>query len=332
MSIDVLLDQHESHTIQRLPHLSEAFYDRAKNDPFAFVSGDPFKLTMLRELDTDGLADAQARHNNREIGEFAADLAYIGFMEGADDVKVNTMIARNALKERIENEDLKPSDWLASYSRLLDVVSLQAFDEYHRSKGTLNEAERKNALNVLETTAKQNIVLGANVLLQSQKALAELEGGGKVWQIKERSDLVGKMFELLSATNRRREIYEREEYDETVVLSTTEFQDAPVVVFEPNHNFDIMEVSASGEVENLTQCKAGESDKVYAAPITKVSGHSVGRFFRRPEPFIRALKLTVSNSPHMSERDFKDANETLDSLFVRDHRYVGEVVLIGASR
>jgi len=294
---------------------SGEYYARRRLDPLASVFPEGDEAVSIRIADVAGLSGATERRDLAETLEFATDLAYLDFIEGRESVLAYTTIAIDAAKEWLKKPDLKSSDELSIYMRVLDLTNLEAFENYRRASLIGDKSNQAKVLKSLEAQVQTVIIQGANALARSQKQLIALADNNKLSAIEERSLLVGKMFELFAITNRRRELYENEQYDALLVLGASSFQDGPAIVFDPNHNFDFMEIANDGLVKRLVQCKSGQSSKFYEKSIDMVSGRSISKFLENPELYLRALKIAVSNNnPSVTEKQMLQAIEVVESL------------------
>lgn len=311
------------HLLKKRPENSDAHYERSKNDPLEFVFVDS-KRGDLMDADLRGLEDATNRRDHGEVVEFASDLAYLSFLEDTGDVAKYTERCIKAILEKLQDRTLSPAGRLVLRSKILDMGSLQIFDVYHSANSSKDMNAKKSAEAALEASSKQTIIEGTKILTEMHRSLLELRKGTKEWEQEAADDLVGRMFELLYVTNRRRQIYGAGVHDESLILGVTEFQDCPALQFVPNHNFDFMEVAADGRITSIVQCKARDRGEVYDDSIKPVSGRGMRDFLDDPLPYIESIQLAISDQDDPRYEPLMiSAIEKVDSLFITNYKDAG---------
>lgn len=318
-----------SHCINRPIDWSGPFYSRACIDPFSSArrNGDE-EVEQIKITDIAGLTDATRRHDLAETTEFATDLAYLAFTEGisSGDTEKYLTIALKAVAERLDDPNLSPSTRLSAKARQLDLISMKALEDYSTKVVGATEKQVKELKESLNGRVKDCILDAAEALEVAQGELARLEGNNRQWAVEERKMLVGKMFELLAITVRRSKIEQEQVEDEVLVVGASAFQDGPAIVFTPSHNFDYLVLSVAGCVQEVVQCKTGESRLEYHEMIKPLSGQSFSRFLEDPKRFTDAIRIITANSPDGNEAIMREAAGRIDSLFKTDQKKVGNGV------
>ncbi len=299
-------------THERRPEETEVFYARSLEDPLVVAFGDQSDRQRLARLASMGLHESIGSHQVSNAIDFATDYAYRAFgIADIQHVTKATNFAGNTIERELKtNEQLTPLQRMKLQSRQLDVMSLQVFGQYHSGKEARSADQNKKALTLLEASAKDVIIRGAEALKTAQK-VHEDSGDQKM-----QSDIRGLMFEQLFITYQRLNVYEQERYDETVVLGATVFEDNAARSYEPkNHNYDVLAMNADGSTGEVVQCKNAQDGKQYEKPIRKIQGHNFIRFVSNPDKFISAISRLANNSAGVSERQLQEDQALLDDLF-----------------
>jgi hypothetical protein len=316
------------HYIRQPKGMSDTMYERRCIDPFCSIwPGDDMQewRDYLRTISEKGLAESQSDGRDIEASEFATDLAYTEFFNGGDNMVTYADIAIATLDKAkaVEIDDTTSLQVLKAKAAIIDITELQSFSDTLNMLPTLEGKDRRNALQVREAQLQSAILEGVRLLEETATALSTTHDPDM------RSELVGFMFELLFLTNRRRQIYADETYDEHMTIRSTAMQDQATVVYTPKrHSFDILEVDATRQTSALIQCKASKTQhsqttgapvdrKMYDDSIEPVSGVAFGMFIAAPDEYIRIIKALTSNNPNIPDEYFQRAQRKMDGLFDR---------------
>jgi hypothetical protein len=324
------------HYVSRKPGMSEALYRRACHDPFDSIDPLSEEFPILLKESTDGLAESLNSGNRDDAIVFSTDIAYLKFFGGNNAVGQECALSLSQLAEKLRDPTISAVQRLRTEARIVDLAELRSFTDYTQASTTLGPEDKNTALALREAQLKSTILASLGFLKSAHKNFVA-ETDGEV-----RGEILGAMFELLYSTNTRRHIYEKETYDEVVVLGSTDMQDFPMMIHTPRrHNFDVLEVDSRGNVLQVTQLKASRNlttrdgkikqERLYDDRIVGISGKSFAKFLDNPQIYIDGLRHAVENSPLTTEQMIVEGSNLVDSLFVKHTRRLGESALIGST-
>ncbi len=297
------------HIMNKPPHWSNEFYNRAKHDPLDVGREE------LVEGSQVGLDRAIKVGNTREAMNCAQDIVYQILAGGGDKHDLDQPLATvsDILYRRLRQE-LPPLEEFETKRVALDMRAVKAFTSERHAAGQLhpdNHKVRRNNYAILEAE-NQRIISDSCRLLNSMCSAMEQANP------EDQHLYIGKIFELFYLTNKRRQAYANETLDTDLFLGVSEFQDSPSIVFGPRHNYDLVHFNQPGNTIDFIQCKAGNSDEEYSDRISRVQGRHFSRFARHPKKYIDSISILMANDPRHTERVMRTAEEDLSSLFSED--------------
>ena len=303
--------------IQRRESESPESYQRSLIDPLDILT--PRGRQHQRQQDVESFNALRSTNNKLEAVELMSDKLYLDFIDGIPLGKEPGLTAKLASEIGTSSGVGSLVKW-ATDMRILDLLSLSSADRFRRSLMTRTDEV------ALEAASKTVIDGGVSLMKQMIDGFNETKDGAL-----DRKKLVGTIFEVFCVTENRRRMYEREEYTDRIILSSTQYEDAPSLVFDQNHNFDALVLGMDGLVEELLQFKAGASDKTYDQRITTVNGEHYSNFLYNPNQYFRAIRLLTENSAHTSPRAMTEAKISLESILPRKPRSpLGHAVVASA--
>lgn len=202
----------------------------------------------------------------------------------------------------------KPQDTWALTIKQFDLRTTVA----HRFAHDVQTVQRgnPNADKIWDTADRMN----QRILHDSVQLMRQMEavstGEGTLAQ-----DARGMLYELMLLTYARWQVYERQDFDTSLVRSALSREDRPwnqhVL---PKRAFDM--VIADAASTQLLQLKNHHNDDVYAAPIQKVEDEHFHDTLENLPTYLKDFQLLVQNqaSPHLRER-YNEAANRLDAVF-----------------
>jgi hypothetical protein len=311
----------EANILTRQVEMSEAFYQRNCVDPLQVAHPTlEFRQQIIEYADAQ-IPQARLHGKVAEALDFTLDGLYRSLpLETANESIVRIHAARDLIERRLSLGDrISASERLGLQMQQLDLMGLQAFRSYHATSKSGDPAARRSALQILDATSAKQIQIGAKILGEAQKVHEGMPDGDAS------KELRGKMFELLFVTDQRRRQFSAEEYDQSVLVSATRFEDKPSITFTPNHNYDVISFDASGKTFDVFQCKNASSKMQYEQHIKMVEGRTFIEFIKNPEKYINAMRILSTNSPAIPEQVMTGNRKLLEGLFDEKQLVAGHV-------